>query len=89
MANWRVVNSDPRSPNRIAVGCSDISDMPIGAEDELDILLMRQDRLNIVRRVTFEGTPVECKRGQVPAASPEKCLTPRLSTSKHTPMICP
>ena len=48
MANWRVVNSDPRSPNRIAVGCSDISDMPIGAEDELDILLMRQDRLNKV-----------------------------------------
>ena len=46
MANWRVVNSNPRSPNRIAVGCSDISDMPIGASDELDILFMRQDHLN-------------------------------------------
>ena len=41
---------------------------------------------SVVRRVTFEETPVECKRGQVPAASPEKCLTPRLSTSKHTPI---
>ena len=38
---WRVVNSDPRSPQSLGVGCSDINDMPIGASDELDILLMR------------------------------------------------
>ena len=45
MASWRV-NSDLRNPQSLGVGCSDINDMPIGASDELDILLMRQDRLN-------------------------------------------
>ena len=42
---------------------------------------------SVVRRVTFEETPVERERGHVPAASPEKCLTPRVSTSKYTPIV--
>ena len=46
MASWRVVNPDPSSPQGLGVGRSDISDMPIEASDELDILFMRQDHLN-------------------------------------------
>ena len=53
MASWRVVNPDP-SLQGLGVGRSDISDMPIGASDELDILLMRQDHLNKQIKHSFQ-----------------------------------
>ena len=46
MASWRV-NSDP-TPQSLGVRCSDVDDVPIGANDEVDFLFMRQDRLNKV-----------------------------------------
>ena len=40
----------------------------------------------VIRRVTFEEKTEECKGGQVPAVSPEKCSTPS-DTRKHTPIM--